>query len=61
MNWNLEVGPFVIRLPVMDQDGDALYGLLKDPEVSAHIPKPPGLDEVSGPGGRLLAGGVPQR
>ncbi|MFK4752671.1 GNAT family N-acetyltransferase [Oceanobacter antarcticus] len=41
MNWNLEVGPFVIRLPVMDQDGDALYGLLKEPEVSAHIPKPP--------------------
>ncbi|MDO6681291.1 MULTISPECIES: GNAT family N-acetyltransferase [unclassified Oceanobacter] len=41
MNWNLQAGPFVIRLPVIDQDGDALYGLLKDPDASAHIPKPP--------------------
>lgn len=41
MNWNLETEHFVIRLPLSDQDGDALYGLLKHPQTSAHLPRLP--------------------
>lgn len=52
MNWNQQTERLTLRLPVTDKDGDALFELLKDPEVSAHIPKPPmyasvqGLDEL---------------
>lgn len=52
MNWNQQTERLNLRLPVTDQDGDALFELLKDPAVSAHIPKAPmyasvqGLDEL---------------
>jgi RimJ/RimL family protein N-acetyltransferase len=41
MNWNFETEHFFIRLPISDQDGDALYGLLKNPQTSAHLPRLP--------------------
>lgn len=41
MNWNLETEHFVIRLPLADQDGDALFGLLKNPQAGAHLPRLP--------------------
>ena len=52
MNWNMETDHLRVRLPVTDTDGDALFELLKDPDVSAHVPKAPmfasvqGLDEL---------------
>ncbi len=52
MNWNMETDHLRVRLPVTDTDGDALFELLKDPAVSAHVPKAPlfasvqGLDEL---------------
>lgn len=41
MNWNFETGRFLVRLPITDQDGDLLYGLLKDRQVGEHIPRAP--------------------
>ena len=52
MNWNLHTDNLTLRLPITDQDGDALFELLKDASVTAHIPHPPmyvqvqGLDEL---------------
>jgi ribosomal-protein-alanine N-acetyltransferase len=39
MNWNFETDNYIIRLPVSDQDGDALYALLSDQSVVEHIPR----------------------
>lgn len=39
MNWNFSTPNFSLRLPQADQDGDALYELLSQPGVMAHIPK----------------------
>lgn len=48
MNWNMQTPQFNLRLPITDQDGDALFDLLKDPRVSAHIPAVPLYAEVQG-------------
>jgi RimJ/RimL family protein N-acetyltransferase len=39
MNWNFETDNYIIRLPVSDQDGDALYSLLSQQAVVDHIPR----------------------
>lgn len=39
MNWNFSAGNFSLRLPVSDQDGDALYALLKEQSRVDHIPR----------------------
>lgn len=39
MNWNFSAGDFTLRLPVTDQDVDALYGLLSQQSVVDHIPR----------------------
>jgi ribosomal-protein-alanine N-acetyltransferase len=39
MNWNFETGNYIIRLPISDQDGDALYALLSDQNAVDHIPR----------------------
>ena len=39
MNWNFETDNYIIRLPVSDQDGDALYSLLSQQTVVDHIPR----------------------
>lgn len=39
MNWNFSTPNFSLRLPDANQDGDALYELLSQPDVMAHIPK----------------------
>jgi len=39
MNWNFNAGNFSLRLPVSDQDGDALYALMNDQTVVDHIPR----------------------
>lgn len=39
MSWNFSTANFNIRLPVSDQDGDALYELLKQESVVEHIPR----------------------
>lgn len=41
MNWNFTAGEFSLRLPNSEQDASALFGLLSDPVVSAHIPRAP--------------------
>ncbi|WP_420589527.1 GNAT family N-acetyltransferase [Bacterioplanoides sp.] len=39
MNWNFSTPNFSLRLPDANQDGDALYELLSQQDVMAHIPK----------------------
>ena len=39
MNWNFSTPNFSLRLPDASQDGDALYELLSQQDVMAHIPK----------------------
>ncbi|MCH2041031.1 MAG: GNAT family N-acetyltransferase [Saccharospirillaceae bacterium] len=39
MNWNFSTANFSLRLPDANQDNDALYELLSQPGVMAHIPK----------------------
>jgi RimJ/RimL family protein N-acetyltransferase len=39
MNWNLETENYIVRLPISDQDGDALYALLSDQSTVDHIPR----------------------
>lgn len=39
MNWNFTVGHFNVRLPVSDQDGDALFELLSEQQRVDHIPR----------------------
>ncbi|ASP38423.1 hypothetical protein CHH28_06935 [Bacterioplanes sanyensis] len=39
MNWNFDAGEFQLRLPVTEQDGDAVYELLKVAERRAHLPQ----------------------
>ena len=39
MNWNFSTPSFSLRLPDASQDGDALYELLSQQDVMAHIPK----------------------
>lgn len=39
MNWNFTVGHFNLRLPITDQDGDALYALLSEQARVDHIPR----------------------
>ena len=39
MNWNFSTPNFSLRLPDASQDADALYELLSQPRVMAHIPK----------------------
>lgn len=39
MSWNFSTANFNIRLPVSDQDGDALYALLSQEDVVDHIPR----------------------
>jgi ribosomal-protein-alanine N-acetyltransferase len=41
MNWNFTAGDFQLRLPVTDEDGDAVYELLKDASRRAHLPALP--------------------
>ena len=39
--WNFSAGDFSLRLPITDQDGDALFALLNDADIAAHIPRLP--------------------
>ena len=39
--WNFTAGDYALRLPVTDQDGDALFALLSDADIAAHIPRLP--------------------
>lgn len=39
MSWNFETEHFNVRLPVSDQDGEALYALLSQNDAVAHIPR----------------------
>lgn len=39
MNWNFNAGNFSLRLPVSDQDGDALYALMSNQQAVDHIPR----------------------
>lgn len=39
MNWNFTVGHFNVRLPISDQDGDALFALLSEQQRVDHIPR----------------------
>ena len=39
MNWNFPAGNFTLRLPLVDQDGAALYDLLKEQTRVDHIPR----------------------
>ncbi|MEK9711418.1 MAG: hypothetical protein VW258_02520, partial [Thalassolituus sp.] len=39
MSWNFETDNYIVRLPVSDQDGDALYQLLSQQAVVDHIPR----------------------
>ena len=39
MNWNFSAGNFSLRLPVTDQDGDALYALMSVQEQVDHLPR----------------------
>lgn len=39
MNWNFTVGHFNVRLPVSDQDGEALFALLSEQRRVDHIPR----------------------
>ena len=39
MSWNFSTANFNIRLPISDQDGDALYALLCQEDVVDHIPR----------------------
>jgi len=39
MNWNFSTQNFALRLPDANKDGEALYQLLSQPRVMAHIPK----------------------
>lgn len=39
MNWNFPAGNFSLRLPLIDQDGPALFGLLKEQTRVDHIPR----------------------
>ena len=39
--WNFSAGDFSLRLPITDQDGDALFALLNDAGIAAHIPRLP--------------------
>ncbi len=39
--WNFTAGGFSLRLPVTEQDNEALFVLLNDAEVAAHIPRLP--------------------
>lgn len=39
--WNFTAGDYSLRLPVTDQDGDALFALLSDADIAAHIPRLP--------------------
>ncbi len=41
MSWNFETEHFFIRLPVSDEDGNALYNLLSQNSTVAHIPRLP--------------------
>ena len=41
MSWNFETEQFLIRLPVSDQDGAALFHLLSQNSAAAHIPRLP--------------------
>ncbi|MCD8522919.1 MAG: GNAT family N-acetyltransferase [Saccharospirillaceae bacterium] len=39
MNWNFPAGNFTLRLPLVDQDGPALFSLLKEQTRVDHIPR----------------------
>jgi ribosomal-protein-alanine N-acetyltransferase len=39
MNWNFDTDNYIIRLPISEQDGDALYALLSDQNTVDHIPR----------------------
>lgn len=39
MNWNFSAGQFALRLPVTEQDSEALFDLLKQQPLSDHIPR----------------------
>jgi ribosomal-protein-alanine N-acetyltransferase len=39
MNWNFDTDHYIIRLPISEQDGDALYALLSDQKAVEHIPR----------------------
>lgn len=39
MNWNFTAGHFSLRLPVTDQDGDALYELMSAQPRVDHLPR----------------------
>jgi ribosomal-protein-alanine N-acetyltransferase len=39
MNWNFDTDNYIIRLPISDQDSDALYALLSDQKAVEHIPR----------------------
>ena len=39
MNWNFSAGNFSLRLPVTDQDGDALYELMSVQAQVDHLPR----------------------
>ncbi len=39
MNWNFTAGNFSLRLPVTDQDGDALYELMSVQQRVDHLPR----------------------
>jgi len=39
MSWNFETENYIVRLPISDQDGDALYQLLSQQAVVDHIPR----------------------
>src|SRR5690606_35436529 len=39
--WNFTAGGFSLRLPVTEQDNEALFVLLNDAAVAAHIPRLP--------------------
>lgn len=39
MNWNFSAGNFNLRLPLVESDSQALYGLLKEQNRVDHIPR----------------------
>src|SRR5690606_25544914 len=39
--WNFTAGGFSLRLPVTEQDNEALFALLSDADIAAHIPRLP--------------------
>lgn len=39
MNWNFSAGQFALRLPVTEQDSEALFNLLKQQALCDHIPR----------------------